>query len=747
MDCSSFRTDLKINIFEKLRKLINELEIKFDSCLEFFNRCENETEKNTNTNLELLKEFCIESYIKLKNDINTKGIIIDDEIFLALYYKVKEIENYKNEFFEENKKKFEALNTLLEPFIQQIKKISNELKLNLDINLEKEIYENFKNLIQENMVELIQKEEVEDLMFRNLGVSRKSLKKKIVGHFTSYNKKGRYLFISPDKVLKNQNQENYFFSKTSLSMHQEIKLNFERNNNLNEEKLNDENGLFNELSVISENNYIKIIENNDLNKSYTKIKSSIINNVNSNNKDIKNNTSFIIEQNNLSSNKINNINNDINISKIQNEVNSYKTSENLNSEQINKITIQQEYNFQNKDELPNIIKEKIQQKIDKNLNINDVNAINNNILNVSQVNGNKNYNKIEISKTNLDENLIGVLASDIIKKEKEIKERNPNNLKKNDDKSDCEISKEIIKNDKIISFDQYNNEDNSLFLFMAPIFNTNKIIGVVEDETTGKIDIDFNQIFGDNELIHLNEFPQGGAFCNFENNLFITGGQEIQIGIGKIFLKIIISKNDYQIKLYKMPSMYYSHWNHSMIGKDKCIYVIGGYNSNKCEYFNLKSLKWESMPNLNIEENQRPILAFNNDYLYTFMGYTQYNILDIIERINISQKDNSKWEIVQFINPYFINIKFYGAGVFNYNTELFFIGGKEGLGNEDEDYKNKINSFNFNNMEFTETNISFSGKLNFIENQIYTINEYIIGNFIESYEGCLASFNASSLFK
>ena len=196
-----------------------------------------------------------------------------------------------------------------------------------------------------------------------------------------------------------------------------------------------------------------------------------------------------------------------------------------------------------------------------------------------------------------------------------------------------------------------------------------------------------------------------------------------------------------------MPFMNYSHWNHSMIGIDKYIFVIGGYNSNKCEYFNLKSLKWESMPNLNIEENQRPILAFNNDYLYTFMGHTQYDILDMIERFNISQIDNSKWEIVQFSNPYSINIKFFGAGVFNNNEELFFIGGKEGLGNEDKDYKNKIDSFNFNNMEFTETNISFSGKLNFIENQIYIINEYIFGNFIESYEGCLASFNATSLFK
>ena len=217
-DCSSFRSDLKINIFDNLKKLINELEIKFDSCLDFFSRCESTTEKNTNANLELLKEFCIESYIKLKNDINTKGIIIDDKIFLALYNKLKEIENYKNGFFEENKKKYETLNSLLEPFIRQIKTISKELKLSLDTNLEKEIYENFKNLIQENMVELIQKEEVDDLMFRNLGVSRKSLNRKAFRNITSYKKQGRPIFISPDKVFKKQNQEKNFFPKTLLSM-------------------------------------------------------------------------------------------------------------------------------------------------------------------------------------------------------------------------------------------------------------------------------------------------------------------------------------------------------------------------------------------------------------------------------------------------------------------------------------------------------------------------------------------------
>jgi hypothetical protein len=53
----SFRTNLKFNIFEKLRKLINDLEHKFSFSLELFSTIEDETEKNTNENLELLKKY------------------------------------------------------------------------------------------------------------------------------------------------------------------------------------------------------------------------------------------------------------------------------------------------------------------------------------------------------------------------------------------------------------------------------------------------------------------------------------------------------------------------------------------------------------------------------------------------------------------------------------------------------------------------------------------------------------------
>ena len=48
--------------------------------------------------------------------------MIDDEIFLTVYHKLKEIERYKNEKFEENKQKYEKLNQLLAPFIKQVEK-------------------------------------------------------------------------------------------------------------------------------------------------------------------------------------------------------------------------------------------------------------------------------------------------------------------------------------------------------------------------------------------------------------------------------------------------------------------------------------------------------------------------------------------------------------------------------------------------------------------------------------------------
>ena len=596
MDCVNFRSNLKLNVFDNLRKMINDLEIKFASCLEYFSTCEDETEKNTNENLELLRKFCIECFIKLKNDINTKGIIIDDEIFLTLYRKLKEIEKYKTEIFEENKMKYEKLNTLLAPFTQQVEVISEQLKTTFNTLLNKDIYENFKNEVQENIVEKVQKETVNDFMFRNLGVPRKSLNR-------------MSLNFSTHKKLSNLNNKN-------VSPLREIK----------EERRSP----FPKVNLSEQRN--------------------------------TNNSGVNFSQGSFSKSKIN-------------------QQDNTSS------------NYYNKTEEQN----------------NRVKGLNNNIF--------TNNNKVTTTTTT------NVVNTKYSSQQNQISQ----NMLFQGNLVD-ELSKAINQNQNQEETVQKKFVGN--FLFANPILNTNILAGAFQDESTVNIPVDFKQAFNDKD-IQLTAFPQGGAFCNTKNYLYFTGGQETQKGTGKIFLRIDLNV-DGKVKMTKMPSMLYSHWNHTMIANDNYIFVIGGYNSNKCEAFNLRTLKWEEMPNLYSNERQRTILTIHDNYLYAFMGYSQFGILDSVERININIKDFGKknWEVVTITNLSKIDIKFYGAGVYYLNGELYFIAGKKSLGNDDSSYKTDICSFKFNEGEFVSYSTYFEQKLEFIENQFHKVNQNIIANFV-----------------
>ena len=596
MDCVNFRSNLKLNVFDNLRKMINDLEIKFASCLEYFSTCEDETEKNTNENLELLRKFCIECFIKLKNDINTKGIIIDDEIFLTLYRKLKEIEKYKTEIFEENKMKYEKLNTLLAPFTQQVEVISEQLKTTFNTLLNKDIYENFKNEVQENIVEKVQKETVNDFMFRNLGVPRKSLNRMSL-NFSTHKKLSNLnnKNVSPLREIKEERRSP--FPKVNLS----------EQKNTNNSGVNLSQGSFSKSKINQQDN----TSSNYYNKT--------------------------VEQNN----RVKGLNNNI------------FTNNNIVTTTTTTNVVNTKYSSQQ-------------------------NQISHNML--------------------FQGSLVDELSKAI-------------NQNQNQEET---VQKKFVGN----------------FLFANPILNTNILAGAFQDESTVNIPVDFKQAFNDKD-IQLTAFPQGGAFCNTKNYLYFTGGQETQKGTGKIFLRIDLNV-DGKVKMTKMPSMLYSHWNHTMIANDNYIFVIGGYNSNKCEAFNLRTLKWEEMPNLYSNERQRTILTIHDNYLYAFMGYSQFGILDSVERININIKDFGKknWEVVTITNLSKIDIKFYGAGVYYLNGELYFIAGKKSLGNDDSSYKTDICSFKFNEGEFVSYSTYFEQKLEFIENQFHKVNQNIIANFV-----------------
>ena len=734
MDCVNFRSTLKLNIFDNLRKMINDLEIKFSSCLEYFSTSEDETEKNTNENLELLKKYCIECFIKLKNDINTKGIIIDDEIFLTLYRKLKEIEVYKTEIFEENKQKYEKLNSLLAPFIQQVEKISDELKITFDTLLNKDLYENFKNKVQENIVEKVQKETVNDFMFRNLGVPRKSLNRMSLGNLSSYKQKVN-TNLSPNKIVKQE--ERSPFPRANLSAERKAnnsgtilgqgifsnskKEQMNKNSSLTWHKTEEQNSRAKGISFGGDKNDISIKDNTRTNAFSNRV--------------VTTTTTNNINTGNITNNNINNFSNQFGT-----------TSQSLFPGQTKIYSTQSEYSVSNMNNLGGNILTSTQPQV-QNI-ITKTTTTNTNISN-NVTSFTPGYESTT-STGMFGGKLIEVLSNEIGKKESEYqteqgqtKEIDTGAIFGNNNEIMKTVTSSIQHETHVIS----GNRGKGGFIIMYPVYNTNHILGALKDESSGNIEVDFENAFGEKD-IPLRAFPQGAAFCNFEKYLYVTGGQEKLKGVSKLFLRVTINiEKESKARMVKMPSMLFSHWNHSMISNENYIFVIGGFNSNKCEAFNLRTLKWEAMPDLNSPERQSPILTIHDDYLYAFMGHTQYNILDTVERINIKNLGSNKWENVIVSNPNNVNTRFYGAGVYYVKDDLYFIGGKNGLGNGDTDYKSEIYCYHFDKNEFLNTDICYKGNLVFVENKFHHVSEENVGNFIDVDNGVLATMPISSIMQ
>ena len=185
--------------------------------------------------------------------------------------------------------------------------------------------------------------------------------------------------------------------------------------------------------------------------------------------------------------------------------------------------------------------------------------------------------------------------------------------------------------------------------------------------------------------------------------------------------------------------MKYSHWNHSMIAENEKIYVIGGYNSNKCEVYDIANKTWNELPDLLAKERQRTMLFIQNNFLYSFMGMTQNGILDTVERLNLDNLE-AGWENINIVNNDYINLKFYGAGIISMkkSNKIFFIGGKKEKKNKEIVFKKKIYEYSFDDSKMT-VNLRIENDLLFIENKLFQIDLNECGNFIKVGNGFLVS--------
>ena len=848
MSCVSFRSIIKTDIFDRLRHLINELENKTINCLEFFSFNEDSTEKNNDLNLDLLKKYCTASFIKLKNNNDIKDILINDEMFLTLYNKLKAIKEYEINYFTENLNKYKAINTFFLPFTQEIKNMSNDINNILLRYINKDIYAKFKEDVARNVVDVVQKEDVIRFMFENVNVPKTKLGANSALMKTDENNMNKSSLtpnmtqrLLPSILLLNEqkNNVNTMNNNTSVNLSknfQQVKdanlvitspIHFSQtrasnfttinpvstmnnsllNNNININNnpsilANTNNNIGNMNSILNNNvtscsNVASTINNNAMNsaksskKSNTNVTSNNTNNIillQSGEKDSekqKQDKSDIMEieetQNSPNQKKQELINySEAKIEEIKANLSEKNTLCNNCSSPIMKKTLinihlspnKRDDNFDNRSVIlsqnylqqqqktlfapTNSIERKsveiatttTQTKIETHTT--NVSNIKNSINNVSIFNGKLidilNKEKEKDNNITTTTNMELELNKDNNKEEKTLSQKaehgsssKQNNFSGEDfihlsqekDK-DKEKDKEKEKETEIQPSNPHSNPPYNYFVsFMYPVFKSNIVKGAVDKNTVQEIKINFNG--------EVNEFVQGGAYCNYENCLYYSGGQEYIKDAGKLFF--VVKRNDLGQNATKLPEMKYPHWNHSMIADKGKIYVIGGYASNKCEVFDISSNTWSELPDLIEKERQRSMLFIEKNYLYCFMGRNQKELLNTVERINL---DNVKagWEsIIVDMGKERINLRFYGAGIIkkNNSNKIFFIGGKKQRRNKEEGFKRSIYEFCFDDYKMVKSDFKIENDLVFIENKLFSMDETDCGNFINVGNGFLIS--------
>ena len=980
MSCVSFRSIIKTDIFDRMRQLVNELENKCINCLEFFSFNEDSTEKNNDLNLELLKKYCTSSFIKLKNNIDTKEILINDEVFLSLYNKLKAIKDYEIALFTENVNKYKALNQFFLPFTQEIKNMSLELNNILTRYINKDIYAKFKEDISKNIVEVVQKEDVIRFMFENVNVPKSSIirpeetlnknshtpniprllpsillmndaKNNNVGAINSNNNKvsmnginlnnnslnintvglNQINQISPITQTNQANIMNpivnQFNSTNSVStinsgnhMNQfgstMKQVNTNSSNILNQinsinsmsqinkingmNSVNQVNNTINSISSVNPiNSHIKYqqvkenftisnpinyssinhnsMNNSNMNLSKLPSTSSNLNMVSTSNapnismnlnnnlagfqKSINSSLSNINNMNNIQS--LANISNNVNTTKVNNiastntminninSINTANSNNNINSN-IGSFLYVQNLTETNETKLNKEEKDAIKAEKAEKMEVEESNEthLTQNSPNIKPSEVNYSQTKIEEIKANLTDK--NIYTSPIVKKAMISVHLSPSKKDDNFDNKSAVISNTCIQqrnfvlqndsNDKIVTtvkskiestqtitsknsinnvsifngklidvlnkektnnesgeIKQEKKEENSLteqssnfasqknsqqylsyntkcthlnnvesisnvkekyysqnieskaqmnytnpevppknnsVIFMYPVFKTNIVKGAVDKNSVQEIKINFSEFSTEVPLI--NEFPNGGAYCNYENCLYFTGGQEYTKESSKLFLSIpknILAKN-----ATKLPLMKYSHWNHSMIANKDKIYVIGGFNSNKCEVYDIAKKAWSEMPDLIEKERQRSMLFVEKNFLYCFMGLSQKGILDSIERINLDNIEKG-WETIIVDNSNETNLKFYGAGIIRMKQEnkIYFIGGKKENKKKETVFKRSIYEFSLDDYKMEVSDFKIENDLVFVENNLFSMDENDVGNFIDVGNGYLIS--------
>ena len=683
-DLSQLKNNLNSVLFKELFDMLKKIQDKCNMLIDEYNKVNESSLGNIRNSVRDIKLSCIKALDGLKDDLNIKNMVNNQEIFVEFDKAYKDLAKLQNEKYKKNMENFDELNKKISILVDNlIKQIYSTIYKTLNEMSKDSQFENIKTQINMKLIkpheeeEIINKININKKKRNSFNINSNNFVKVIAANV----QKKLNSDPSKDKINNIQNIKsiNPFIIQEDKSQNQNNKTTITNNNKINfgYNNITIPNNLPNSLDKItfgvnqgqkniSEKNKINVSESEPFSSAQIERQKLSINmnqNVNNYNTDLsnkKNKISFL-NSNKIEPPFINNINN---ISSISNINNSSDIS-NLN--------------------LINQTQPQIYKTIVTNTNIISNND-NNNGASINQIQHKHQYNGI------------------------------------------TSPTPEIISNDyKII-----NNIENDLSIDVRKYFKSKYILSPIPQTNSIKIltsnnleestiPVKFPENFG------FNTFFLDCAHCNCQLNkcLYVTGGIEStsENNRSNVLLCIDITQND-ELKVKKLANMNFARCAHTMISEGKYIYVLGGEDLNSVERYDIENDIWEILPSM-ICKRMYPILHIKNGYLYAFFGkYKNGDYPCSIERLNINNNDDNikpAWEMVIFSNPKNLDIRIYGSALLEYSGMLYFFGGKI-----NETTSNKIYFYNFETRIIEKEDTEVLWYEYFRENKLYPINERVV---------------------
>ena len=742
-------------MFDELFKMLKKVQEKCNSLIDEYNFVNQSSLGNIRDSVRDIKVSCIKALDNLKEELDIKNIVNNQQIFVEFDAAYKELGKLQNEKFKQNMLVFHELNKQVSILVTNlVQQIYSSIYNVLSDSLNEKKYENIKNQISQKFIKpadtneiILQLSEFKKKRRSYIGSSTNNFVKNIAnGVKEKFNSdQGKNIFNIPNnkKIInefslqdkdKTQNQNKKMVNSLFSSIPNTNKVKFGYvENSINQTNINSipvtQTAKFgtNNISSISnniENKQISSKEDNIFsNKIFANINSNINSSLNSNygaqqNINIRGDSSnsyssaqatrqvistniipnINIDNQNLFSASSNRERNSLNeMSQVKQVVSIGSSSSNLLMNQNNQFGS----NLNNNSETTMtkiIINPNNQQQIYNTINPTTTKNIQNtNINNKGNISQNTllSYTDNSTLQGNLDKYI--------------------NNHRKIIQEEFTESETDIIRPTDIRRF------LNSSYI-LAPVTQTNSIKIITSDNREERtIPLKFPENFG------FNIFFLDCAHCNCTSNkcLYVTGGIEStsEQKRSNVLLCVDITKPD-ELKVVKKSSMNYGRCGHTMVSEGKFVYVCGGEDSNSVERYDIENDVWEILPNM-ISKRMYPILYVHNGYLYAFFGKSKNNDYPCsIERLNISVNSNIKnpcWEMVIFSNQKNIDLRYYGCALHEINDLLYFFGGKC-----NEKTSDQIFFYNFESRFFEKEDSNVMWKEYFRENKLHQIGERLV---------------------